>query len=168
MGLFDLGPSILRSVIALWPCVLVLVITVILALVFRMRKLAAIVFIVITVVPTLFKRSPEIVTQWRLGMLESKSPIANEAAFKKLSQDLNWLEVQRLLLNQREDPNVRFAMALMLHERRQYRFLPLLRVIQPLQRPAYLGDGHLAEAAKRYEYPLDPSKMSVPNAIAVP
>jgi hypothetical protein len=71
-----------------------------------MRKLAAIVFIVITVVPVLFKRSPEIVTQWRVGMLESKSPSANEAAFKKLNQDLKSLEVERLLRNQREDPNV--------------------------------------------------------------
>src|SRR4029434_230 len=121
MDLIDLGPSIIRSVIALWPCAVTVVVVAILALGFRMRKQVVIAFAVFAFALGVFKQSPTILTQWRLGMLEAESPIANEAAFKQLSQNLKSVHVERLLRDQREDPNVRFAMALILLERDQLR-----------------------------------------------
>lgn len=165
MELTDAPSCFARLVAALWPCAIATVVVMACAAAFgackRTLLLAAIIVFSVTTA-MLWRRA---VIQWRLALLESESPDANEAAYVQLNQNLTSAEIWPIIQSEREHPNVRFALAVILYERGGVSLLTS-KPFSRLQRPAFFGGGTLAKAAQTFEFPLE--AVEIPRRLTPP
>lgn len=159
MELIDVPSCFVRVAGGLWPCVIVAAITVICTTSFGMRKrtiliLSATAFGIVAVV--LWQSAT---THWQLGLLESESPDANESAYTRLNQSLPSGKIWQIIQREREHPNVRFALTIMLCERGESSLLTS-KIVPALERPAFFGESHLAKAAQKFEFPVEVAEVS--------
>ncbi len=158
MELFDAPSCFARLAGVLWPCAIAAAVVVACAAAFGGRKRTVFIAGVIAfgIVAALLWQGA--VTQWQLGLLESESPDANEAARTRLNQNLTSAKIWQIIQREHEHPNVRFALALMLCERGEGSLLKS-KPVPLLQRPAFFGGGHLAKAAQNFEFPLEVAEI---------